>query len=338
MSPQGQGVGFSQRRNRSPSPDVLGYVPSMKILVTGGAGFIGSHVADACLAAGHEVWVLDDLSTGSRDNVPEQARFVHGDIRNRDLAEKIIADFLPDAISHQAAQTSVAVSTREPVRDAEINIVGTLHILNAAVKHGVKHVVFASTGGAIYGEVPDGQCASLDWAPRPLSPYACSKFAIEGYLVAYQHAHELRSTVLRYANVYGPRQDPHGEAGVVAIFSQRLLAGEAIQVNARKSEGDDGCVRDYVYVDDVVRANMMALSNQLGSSMINVCTGVGTSTRQLAGVMKELCGSRSDIRSAPRREGDVERSVLDVGADAPLGELVSLQAGLEKTVDWFRAR
>ena len=232
----------------------------------------------------------------------------------------------------------MAVSAREPVRDAEINVVGSLHVLNAAVEHRVKHVVFASTGGAIYGEVPDGKRASLDWAPRPLSPYACSKFAIENYLVAYGHAHGLRSTVLRYANVYGPRQDPHGEAGVVAIFSQRLLSGEPIQVNARHTEGDDGCVRDYVYVDDVVRANMMALSDKLSVPMINVCTGEGTSTRELAHVMKELCKSQSEIRSGGRREGDVERSVLDVGREAPLGELVSLRDGLQKTIAWFVER
>jgi len=310
----------------------------MKVLVTGGAGFIGSHVADACLAAGHEVLVLDDLSTGNRDNVPAKAAFVQGDIRDGELVSRTVADFAPDAISHQAAQTSVAVSAREPVRDAEVNVVGSLHVLNAAVANRVRHVVFASTGGAIYGEIPDGKRASLDWAPRPLSPYACSKFAIENYLVAYGHAHGLRSTVLRYANVYGPRQDPHGEAGVVAIFSQRLLAGEPIQINARREEGDDGCVRDYVFVEDVVRANMMALSDQLVVPMINVCTGEATSTRQLAELMKSLCNSDSDIGVAPRREGDVERSVLDVGAEAPLGAQVSLQAGLEKTVAWFRAR
>lgn len=310
----------------------------MRILVTGGAGFIGSHIADACLAAGHEVLVLDDLSTGRRDNVPTAAKFVQGDIRDAELVSRVFADFKPEVVSHQAAQTSVAISTREPLRDAEVNVLGSLNILNAAVAEKVGHVVFASTGGAIYGEVPDGERAAVGRTPRPLSPYACSKFAIENYLIAYGNEHGLRSTVLRYANVYGPRQDPHGEAGVVAIFSQRLLAGEPIRVNARKTEGDDGCVRDYVYVGDVVRANMIAIDDKLGVPMINVCTGEATTTSHLASTMKELTGSKSEIGAGPRREGDVERSVLDAGTPAPLGEPVSLAEGLKNTLDWFRAR
>lgn len=308
----------------------------MRILVTGGAGFIGSHIADACLAAGHEVLIIDDLSSGRRENVPEAAAFLCGDIRDAGLVERTLAEFRPEVISHQAAQTSVSVSAREPNRDAEINILGTLNILNSAVATQVKHVVFASTGGAIYGEVAEGTRAELSWLPRPISPYAVSKFAVENYLNSYRHAHGLRSTVLRYANVYGPRQDPHGEAGVVAIFARRLLSGEPIRVNARAQEGDDGCVRDYVYVNDVVRANMLALGDELGHPMINVCTGVGTSTRELALALKELIGGPSELGFGPMREGDVERSVLDPGTPAPLGEVLDLQAGLQQTVDWFR--
>lgn len=310
----------------------------MKILVTGGAGFIGSHVADACLEAGHQVLVLDDLSTGRRENVPARAAFAECDIRDAALVERTIADFAPNAISHQAAQTSVAVSTRESIRDAEINVLGSLNILNAAVKHKVGHLVFASTGGAIYGEIPEPERAALGREPRPLSPYACSKFAVENYLVAYGHEHGLRSTVLRYANVYGPRQDPHGEAGVVAIFAQRLLANEPIRVNARKTSGDDGCVRDYVFVGDVVKANMLALTDALGQPMINVCSGAATSTRELATTMKSLIGSTSEVGSGPRREGDVERSVLDAGTPAPLGAAVDLSEGLNRTIEWFKKR
>lgn len=317
-------------RDRYPLP--------MKILVTGGAGFIGSHVADACLASGHEVLIVDDLSTGRRQNVPSAATFVEADIRDGGRVSDIIGDFKPDAISHQAAQTSVSVSTREPNRDAEVNILGTLNILNACVAQGVGHVVFASTGGAIYGEVPEGERAAVGRPPCPLSPYACSKFAVEGYLNAYKHERGLPYTVLRYANVYGPRQDPHGEAGVVAIFSQRLLDGQPVRVNARRSEGDDGCVRDYVYVSDVVRANMAAIDGSLGSSMINVCTGQPTTTLTLARAIAELAQSSSEIGYGSRREGDVERSVLDPGDPPPLGTPVSLEEGLRETVAWFRNR
>ena len=308
----------------------------MKVLVTGGAGFIGSHVSDALLAADHEVLVLDDLSTGKRHNVPAQAKFVQGDIRDTALVAKVFADFKPDVVTHQAAQTSVSVSTREPLRDAEVNILGSLNILNEAVKHKLQRLVFASTGGAIYGDVPEGERATEARAPNPLSPYACSKFAVEKYLTAYGREHGLRSTVLRYANVYGPRQDPHGEAGVVAIFAQRLLQGEPIQVNARKQNGDAGCVRDYVYVGDVVKANLLAIENKLTQNPLNVCSGVATSTLDLAQMMASAAGVTAQLKYGPRREGDVERSVLDPGTPPPLGAAVTLADGIAKTVAWFR--
>lgn len=310
----------------------------LKVLVTGGAGFIGSHVADALLAAAHEVLVLDDLSTGRRDNVPSRARFVQGDIRDAALVSRVFAEFRPEVVSHQAAQTSVVVSTRDPVRDAEINVIGSLNVLGACVKHKVERLVFASTGGAIYGEVPDGKRASVDWAPNPLSPYACSKFAVENYLNAYACEHGLRSTVLRYANVYGPRQDPHGEAGVVAIFGERLLRGEPIRINARKQKGDDGCVRDYVYVADVVKANMLAIHNSLSASPTNVCTGEATTTLALARAMERAAGAVAVVEHGPRREGDVERSVLDPGDPLALGPATLLEDGIAKTLAWFRDR
>ncbi|MBW2390082.1 MAG: NAD-dependent epimerase/dehydratase family protein [Deltaproteobacteria bacterium] len=307
----------------------------MRILITGGAGFIGSHVADACLAAGHEVVILDDLSTGRRENIPTAAVFAEGDIREEGFVRDILTGFRPEIVCHQAAQTSVSISAREPLLDADINIMGTLNLLNGCVASDVAHVVFASTGGAIYGEVPEGERASLAWQPRPLSPYACSKFAVENYLVAFAAEHDLRSTVLRYSNVYGPRQDPHGEAGVVAIFSQRALERQPISVFARKSEGDAGCVRDYVYVKDVVRANLAAIDDTIGLPMINVCTGVATSTLDLAKSIVQLAGSETEIVYGPRRVGDVERSVLDPGEPPPLGESIALEDGLRSTLAWF---
>lgn len=311
----------------------------MRVLVTGGAGFIGSHVAEAALAAGHEVFVLDDLSTGRRENVPTGAAFFQVDVRDGEAVARTIAETRPEVVSHQAAQASVVVSTRDPAHDAEVNVCGSLHVLQACVAGDVARLVFASTGGAIYGEVPEGTRASEDTPPRPLSPYACAKLSVEHYLDCYAHAHGLASTILRYANVYGPRQDPHGEGGVIAIFAERLVAGDPIQVNARRQPGDAGCVRDYVHVDDVVRANLDAMAGRIEAHVLNVCTGVATETRALAGWMHDHLGSASELRDGPHRPGDVERSVLDpTRLHAALGEGVGLSDGLARTLDWFRGR
>lgn len=309
----------------------------MRILVTGGAGFIGSHVADAALEQGHEVLVVDDLSTGKQANVPRSARFVQLDIRNGKQVLDVLGEFKPDVISHQAAQTSVSISTREPVRDAEINVLGSINLCNAAAQHGVKRVVFASTGGAIYGEVPDGKRAKEGDPTTPLSPYACSKLAFENYLQGY-YAREvgLKSTVLRYANVYGPRQDPHGEAGVVAIFAQRIKAKQPIQVNAKSAPGDAGCIRDYVFVADVVRANLAALEGKIERPIMNVCTGEATTTQMLADALQRDLGQKTEIKPGPRRAGDLERSVLDpTYCKSVLGTLTSLDEGLKQTAAWF---
>jgi UDP-glucose 4-epimerase len=310
----------------------------MRILVTGGAGFIGSHVADAMLEAGHSVMVVDDLSTGRRQNVPARAAFEQGDIRDEGFLQRVFDQFAPQFVSHQAAQTSVVVSTREPVRDAQINLLGTLQLLQQCVRTHVERVVFASTGGAVYGEIAEPEKARTDWTPRPLSPYACSKFAVEGYLRAYAHAHGLRSTVLRYANVYGPRQDPHGEAGVVAIFTQRLLEGQPIQVNARRTPGDAGCVRDYVYVGDVVRYNQLAIEGGINEAIVNVCSAVGTSTLELARALGVALQLEPTITHGPRRAGDVERSVLDGGALLAKYPATPLEEGVRNTVAWFKAQ
>ena len=309
----------------------------MRIVVTGGAGFIGSHVADAFLAAGHDVLVLDDLSSGKRANVPDGAQFVELDIRNADAVEAAFAEFKPEIVDHQAAQTSVSVSTREPVRDADINVVGTIRLLEACVRHKVERFVFASTGGAIYGEVPDPEKAVVGRTTHPLSPYACSKLAGEHYLYMFRHEHGLPYTVLRYANVYGPRQDPHGEAGVVAIFSKRFVAGQPIRINAMRDAGDPGCVRDYVSVIDVVKANVAAIDDKIGADMINVCTGVPTTTLDIAQGLARALDVDPEISYGPRRAGDLERSVLDEGEFVgKLGDVVPLGEGLAQTAQWFR--
>jgi UDP-glucose 4-epimerase len=310
----------------------------MRVLITGGAGFIGSHIADALLAASCEVLVLDNLSTGRRKNVPHGARFVEGDIRDAALVSQLFADFAPQAVTHQAAQASVAVSTREPLLDAEVNVMGSLRLIAESLRHGVSRFVFASTGGAIYGEVPEGERARVEQTPNPRSPYACSKFAVETYLRGFAEEAGLRSTILRYANVYGPRQDPHGEAGVVAIFSERILTGQPIRINARRTLGDDGCVRDYVYVADVVKANLLALLGELPHSPMNVCCGQPTTTRELAQHIAAAANKEVIIEPAPRRAGDLERSVLTPPQPGSLGTPMPLSQGLAPTLAWFSTR
>lgn len=311
----------------------------MRLLITGGAGFIGSNLADKAIEAGWEVAVLDDLSSGRRENVPEDARFFQVDIQDATSIHSAFASFKPTAVSHQAAQASVAVSVRDPQQDASINIIGSINVMQACVNHNVGHLVFASTGGAIYGEVPDGTRASVATIPLPLSPYACSKFAVEKYLDCFRHEHGLNFTVLRYANVYGPRQDPHGEAGVVAIFCNRMLANEPVSVFARTAVGDPGCVRDYVFIADVVKANMAALQGQIPERVLNVGTGRETNTLQLAEHVRATLSSNSEIRFGDRRAGDVERSLLDADRLAELlGPTVTVADGLKITAEWFRQR
>lgn len=311
----------------------------MRLLITGGAGFIGSHIAEKSLAMGWQVGIIDDLSSGRRENVPSGAEFFQVDIQDAAALDAVFATFCPDAVSHQAAQASVSVSVREPQRDASINILGTLNVLQSSVRHKVQQVVFASTGGAIYGEVPEGTRASISTTPVPVSPYACSKFAVEKYLECFRQEHGLNYTVLRYANVYGPRQDPHGEAGVVAIFCNRMIAGEGVKVFARKTVGDPGCVRDYVFIEDVVKANVAALQGKIPDRILNVGTGRESTTLQLAQVLQKALSSSSKIDFGDRRAGDVERSLLDADRLAELlGPVVQIEQGLEQTAKWFAAR
>jgi UDP-glucose 4-epimerase len=310
----------------------------MRVLVSGGAGFIGSHVVAGARAEGHAVAVLDNLSSGRRENVPAGVPLFELDLRSRDQVRRVVADFKPDVVSHQAAQASVAVSVREPHLDAEINVLGGLNLLDACVAAGVRKLVFASTGGAIYGEVPENHRADESTPPAPISPYAISKLAFEQLLTVYRVHHGLDSTVLRYANVYGPRQDPHGEAGVVAIFFDTALAGGMLRINGRRKEGDAGCVRDYVYVSDVARANLAALNGQLSERVINVGTGEAVTTLQLATQVARVSGRELSTQFGVPRAGDIERSVLDPGRfSAALGPTVPLAEGLRHTFEWVRS-
>ncbi len=308
----------------------------MRILITGGAGFIGSHVADAFLAAGHEVGVLDDLSSGVKENLDRRIRFWQADIRDP-AVDGILAEFRPEIVSHHAAQMSVGVSVREPQRDADINILGTLNLLEGAIRHGVRRLLFASTGGAMYGDqaLPPTPESVL---PEPVSPYGVAKLATERYLHAWRVMHGLEAVALRYANVYGPRQNPHGEAGVVAIFARAIVAGQPFTIN-----GDGEQTRDYTYVGDVVQAVLLAAALPGGHlpPILNIGTGVETSVNALVSLFQERAGRRLHFHHGPGKTGEQRRSALDAGlAKRVLGwqPTVDLKAGLGETLAWFRQR
>lgn len=299
----------------------------MRAVVTGGAGFIGSHVVDALLARGAEVTVVDSLATGKRENVPTGARLEVRDVR--EPLDDLFAETRPQAVFHLAAQADVRASVERPVEDADVNVLGTVRVLEAARRHGAQ-VVFASTGGAIYGEC-DGP-APESAPPRPLSPYGTSKLAGEEYLRTYNRLYGARHVSLRYGNVYGPRQDPYGEAGVVAIFLGALARGEPPRIF-----GDGRQTRDYVYVGDVARATLAALD--LEGGVFNVGTGRETSVLELYALCREVAGSELQAESAPPRLGELQRSVLDPSLAArELGfqAIVGLEDGLRATWEWLR--
>jgi UDP-glucose 4-epimerase len=308
----------------------------MRILITGGAGFIGSHVAEACLAGGHQVAIVDDLSSGSERNVPTGARWYRQDIREPEL-DAVVAEERPEVVIHHAAQVSVRRSVEAPRHDADVNVLGSLNVFETARRHGARRIVFASTGGAIYGE-QTGAPADETHPCRPRSPYAVAKLAVEHYLDYFCATFGLEAVVLRYANVYGPRQDPHGEAGVVAIFMQRILAGIAPTIF-----GDGDQVRDFVYVDDVVAANLAALdvSAPTGeASIFNVGTGRATSVNDIWRVIEDIAQPSVTAYHEPARSGDVRRSVLDASRAADrLGwrPAVAVEDGLARTWTWFVA-
>lgn len=311
----------------------------MRVLVSGGAGFIGSHVVEGAVAEGHTVAVLDNLSSGKRSNLPPGVQLYEVDLRSRVQVNEAVQQFKPEWVSHHAAQISVAVSVREPYLDGEVNILGGINLLDACVAAKVQRFVFASTGGAICGEVPEGQRAAEDVRPAPISPYAIHKLAFEQLLDVYRTYHGLESVVLRYSNIYGPRQDPHGEAGVVAIFLDKVFTGATLQVNGMKTEGDPGCLRDYAYVGDAARANLAALSGRLPYRLMNVCTGTSVSTRELATQICNVAGQTPRLVSAAPRPGDIGRSVLDpTRFEKALGATMPITEGLRHTFAWFRAQ
>jgi UDP-glucose 4-epimerase len=306
----------------------------MNILVTGGAGFIGSHVVDACVESGHEVTVIDNLSTGSTRNLNPKARFFQCDILDREALEAIFRNNRFDVVNHHAAQIDVRRSVADPQYDASVNILGILNLMEVAVRSGVTRVIFASSGGAIYGE-QDQFPADEDHPTRPISPYGISKLASERYLFYYSGSHRIDVAALRYANVYGPRQNPQGEAGVVAIFASKMLNGEPTIIN-----GDGGQTRDYVFVKDVARANVRALTLR-GFHIYNVGTGVETDVNRISSLIRSCTGDRASVEHGPPKKGEQLRSVLDSGKIArELGwePVVSLETGLVETVEWFRQR
>jgi len=305
----------------------------VKVLVTGGAGFIGSTIADAYLEAGHEVVVVDNLYSGKRENVPAKARFHEVDIVSPKIVEVLEAE-RPDVVSHHAAQMDVRLSVASPAFDAEVNVVGTIRLLEAAVKSGVKKILFASSGGAAYGEQERFPAREGD-RTNPVSPYGVSKRSGEHYLFYYHAVHGLPYVAFRYANVYGPRQDPHGEAGVVAIFCEKLLRGEPPRIN-----GDGKQTRDYVFIEDLVRANLKALDTSFVGP-INIGTGHETDVVTLAARLIELSGKKVQPVHGPAKPGEQRRSVIDPSlAKRELGwePRVQLDQGLARTYEWFGAR
>ena len=305
----------------------------MKIAVTGGAGFIGSHVAEACLGAGHEVLVLDDLSSGKRHQVPAAATFHQVDIQDPAVKE-IFARERPEILIHHAAQMDVRRSVAEPAFDARVNILGLINLLEAGRVAGLRRVLFASSGGAAYGEL-DEFPAPETHRLEPVSPYGVSKRAGELYRSCFGAMYGLEWVARRYANVYGPRQDPHGEAGVVAIFSEKLLAGEEPTIN-----GDGKQTRDYVYVGDLVRANL-ALVGSAYCGPLNFGTGVETDVNRLFGLLCKACGVSVPERHGPAKPGEQRRSSISPRLAAELigwRPEVDLPTGLARTVEFFRAR
>ncbi len=305
----------------------------MKILVTGGAGFIGSHIVDALVTAGHHVVVVDNLATGSRDNIPAEVTLHEVNIQDSILA-KIFAQEQPEIVFHLAAQIDVRKSVADPLADAQENIIGSLNLLEQCRATGVKKVIFSSTGGAIYGDtdvVPTPESHSTD----PISPYGIAKLTIEKYLYFYHHVHGLNYTILRYGNVYGPRQNAKGEAGVVSIFCDQILTKNIPIIN-----GDGSQTRDYVYVGDVVAANMAALNSEK-NGLYNIGTGIETTVNDLAAHIKSALQSSVEFMHGKAKPGEQQRSCID--ASKAKTELnwtpqMTIADGIKKTAEWFSSR
>jgi UDP-glucose 4-epimerase len=304
----------------------------LKILVTGGAGFIASHITDALVNEGHQVVVLDDLSSGFEKNVNPKAKLVVGDICDKELVEKLFRKEKFDLVNHHAAQMDVRRSVKDPAFDANTNIIGTINLLQNAVKYKVKKFMFASTGGAVYGEQTYFP-ADENHPTQPRSPYGISKLAVEKYLYFYNAEYGLNYTILRYANIYGPRQNPFGEAGVVAIFSTKLLKGEQPIIN-----GSGEQTRDYVFVGDVVKANLLTL-NDTANDIYNVGTGIETNVNQLFHKLNSIIKANKEEKHGPAAPGEQMRSVITsekLFKKFGWKPSTTLDEGLKLTVDFFR--
>ncbi|GBD97593.1 MAG TPA: SDR family oxidoreductase [Nitrospirae bacterium] len=304
----------------------------MKVLVTGGAGFIGSHIVDRLVDEGYDVVVVDDLSSGKEEHINKRAKFYKLDIRDQEL-ESVFQKELPDYVSHHAAQMDVRRSVSDPMFDATVNVLGTINILQNCVRYKVKKITFASSGGAIYGE-QEVSPAPETHPLRPVSPYGVTKLAGESYLYYYKNVCGLDYTALRYANVYGPRQDPFGEAGVVAIFIQKMLKGEQPVIN-----GDGEQTRDFVYVGDVVEANILAMTENRTENIFNIGTGIETSINQIVNRLRGIIDPSVEVKHGPPKSGEQRRSVIgytkakDVLHWEPGFPLVN---GLEETCKYFK--
>lgn len=302
-----------------------------KALVTGGAGFIGSHLVDRLLSSEFRVVVIDNLSTGKLKNLNPSATFHHVDITHPSVTE-VFQREQPDLVFHMAAQASVSLSTKDPIHDGDVNVIGTLRLLEAARRHGIEKFIYSSTGGALYGEPESNPCTE-EQPVAPISPYGVSKYVCELYLQLYHRLYQLNYTTLRYGNVYGPRQEPHGEAGVVAIFAQAMLEGKQPQIF-----GDGNQERDFVYVDDVVEANLRAIDGG-DKQALNIGTGETTSVNRIFEELKSIIKYRWEPEHGPARPGDVYRISLDSAKAAQeLGwtPKTSLEHGLNQTVEYFR--
>ena len=303
----------------------------MKILVTGGAGFIGSHIVDALLSAGHEASVVDDLSSGKRENLRTEARFYEVDIRDERLEDVFVAE-KPEVVIHQAARANVRESMEKPLVYADVNVLGSLNLLECCRKHAVQRVVYASTGGAVYGE-PQSLPVTEDHPVNPLDPYGASKHFVEHYLYLYERHYGIQYVALRYPNVYGPRQDPFGEAGVVSIFARQMLDGRQPIIN-----GTGRQERDFIFVGDVVKANLCALERG-GGGIYNIGGGEGTSVNRVYELLVGLTGFKGDQVYGPAKEGEVQKIYLDATlAKSVLSwePSVDLASGLTKTVEYLK--
>jgi len=306
----------------------------MKVLVTGGAGFIGSHVVDTLISAGYEVVIVDDLSTGRLSNLNPAATFYKVDIRSPQLAE-VFEKERPAYVDHHAAQMDVRRSIADPLFDAEVNVIGSINLIECSRRYDVKRLIYISTGGAVYGEPEYLPCDEAH-PVNPICPYGASKHTVEHYLFMYHLNYGLDYIVLRYPNVYGPRQDPHGEAGVVAIFTGQMLAGGQVVIN-----GDGEQQRDFVYVEDCAQANLMAMTSQNANLIYNLGYGRGTTVNEIFTTLMRITGFQPPAIHGPAKVGETRQIYLDATrAQKELGwkPTVDLEEGLQRTVDYFKQR